>query len=119
MKHFTAMEFTCDGMNVFTEMDPKLLEMLDEAREIAGVPFRITSSYRTLTHNAKVGGSIHSAHLKGLAVDIATPESPERYAILAGLIKAGFRRIGIGKEFIHADIDESKPQKVIWMYGEK
>jgi zinc D-Ala-D-Ala carboxypeptidase len=119
MRHFTPKEFTCDGLNVFGEMDPELLQMLDNAREMAGVPFVITSSYRTLSHNAKVGGKIHSAHLKGMAVDIAAPNSEARYAMVGGLIKAGFRRIGIGKDFIHTDIDPEKPQGVFWMYGEK
>jgi len=119
MRHFTPKEFTCDGLNVFGEMDPELLQMLDNAREMAGVPFKITSSYRTLSYNAKIGGSIRSAHLKGMAVDIAAPNSEARYAIVGGLIKAGFRRIGIGKDFIHADIDLEKGQNLIWIYKDK
>jgi zinc D-Ala-D-Ala carboxypeptidase len=116
VKHFKAKEFTCDGQNVFTEMDPELLQMLDNAREMAGVPFVITSSYRTLSYNAKIGGSIRSSHMKGMAVDIAAPNSEARYAIVGGLIKAGFRRIGIGGNFIHCDNDPSKDQEVVWLY---
>jgi len=116
MRHFTAKEFTCDGVNVFTEMDPDFLNLLDKAREIAGVPFRLSSTYRTLAHNAKVGGSIKSAHLKGMAADILVSGSEARFAIVRGLILAGIRRIGIGKHFIHCDIDPSKPQGLIWIY---
>jgi len=44
-----------------------------------------------------VGGVKNSAHLKGLAADIAVPDNVARLNILRGLIIAGFRRIGINK----------------------
>ena len=31
------------------------------------------------------------------------------------LIKVGFRRIGVGKSFIHSDLDNDKPN-AIWLY---
>ena len=31
-------------------------------------------------------------------------------------MKAGFNRIGIGADFIHADTDETKQEGVIWHY---
>ena len=45
MKYFSPKEFTCDGVNCFDKMSPKLLEMLEKAREIADTPFNITSSW--------------------------------------------------------------------------
>ena len=97
------------------KMDLAFLHKLDEARTIAGVPFKITSGYRSVEHNTKVGGRVGSSHLKGCAVDIAVNNSAQRSAIVQGLIKAGFTRIGIAKSFCHADADPSKPN-AIWLY---
>ena len=52
----------------------------------------------------------------GLAVDISCNSSRDRSIILTALIDSGFTRIGIGKTFIHVDLDKSKSQNVIWMY---
>lgn len=98
------------------EMDPQLLSMLDVARSIAGVSFVINSDFRTPAENKAAGGKPHSAHLKGLAVDIACNGSRNRYRILKGLYRAKFSRIGLGKTFIHADIDENLDREVCWQY---
>ena len=60
-------------------------------------------------------GRIGSSHLKGFAVDISCTTSVQRTAIIQGLIKTGFTRIGIGKTFIHVDLDNNK-QSAIWLY---
>ena len=97
-------------------MDPKLLDMIDEAREIYGKPIRVTSGYRTESHNAKVGGVSSSSHLKGLAIDVACVKSDDRFEMLTALLKVGFNRIGVASTFIHVDIDKDKSQNVIWTY---
>tara|TARA_R110000796_G_C14237738_1_gene396851 strand:- start:112 stop:423 length:312 start_codon:yes stop_codon:yes gene_type:complete len=96
-------------------MDKQFLTKLESAREIAGIPFKITSGYRTADHNTKVGGVPNSSHLIGVAADIAVQSGNERYIILNALIKAGFKRIGVAKGFIHCDTDESKSNSV-WTY---
>lgn len=116
MKYFTLDEFDCpshkgSGIN----MDSNFLAKLEQAREIAGVSFIITSGYRTKEHNAEVGGVPNSSHLIGVAADIAVSGGADRYIILSALIKAGFRRIGVAKTFIHCDTDDSKPNSV-WTY---
>lgn len=90
-----------------------LMQMLDKAREKAGVPFIITSGLRSIEKNKTVGGVSNSAHLKGLAVDLRCTDSKNRLCILNGLISAGFRRIELCKSHIHADIDFSKEQDVL------
>ena len=122
LKHFNFEEFDCptlEGSGLPTtdggKMNLDFLHKLDEARELAGVPFKITSGYRSPQHNLDVGGRIGSSHIKGLAVDIACVNSHERQKILTALIQVGFKRVGIGKSFIHSDLDPDKPN-AIWLY---
>lgn len=111
--HETQCRCGC-GMNI----KPELLALLNHARQIAGVPFSITSGARCGDRNKKVGGNQNSAHTRGLAVDIAYINSVTKYHILRGLFVAGFKRIGdnTDKSFIHCDIDESLPQNVFFKY---
>ena len=97
-------------------MNKDFLRRLDTARGIAGIPFKINSGYRTAAHNTKVGGRIGSSHKKGLAVDIAYKGSRERFIIIKALMEVGIDRLGIGKTFIHADVDKVKDEDVIWLY---
>ncbi len=113
---FIKEEFTCDGKNCFDKLNKKSLKRLDLAREYADVPFTITSSWRSKTHNMEVGGKPNSAHLRGTAFDISCMSSYQRMQIVRGLLEAGFTRIGIAKSFIHADDDAESPQQVMWLY---
>jgi zinc D-Ala-D-Ala carboxypeptidase len=97
------------------KMNKEFLFKLDEARMLAGTPFRITSGYRTEAHNKKVGGVKGSSHTKGCAVDIAVNSGLQRSAIVCALAKVGFTRIGIAKTFVHVDLDKEK-QNSIWLY---
>lgn len=117
MRYFTVQEFNCKcGCGGGEKIDSLLLYLLSKARELANVPFVITSGYRCEEYNKKVGGVGESAHTKGLAVDIAVVSGSARFAILQAAIIVGFTRIGIGKGFIHLDVDEKKPQRMAWMY---
>ena len=122
MRNFNINEFDSpDVKGSGAKMDKCFLEMLDNARDIAGVPFVINSGYRTLEHNIaiykKLGKKpIKSSHLKGLAVDIDCRESRARFLIVSALKDAGFTRIGISDSFIHVDNDTNKAQNVIWTY---
>jgi uncharacterized protein YcbK (DUF882 family) len=117
VRHFNREEFLCPCC-LTEDMDPAFLARLDDAREIAGVPFVITSGFRCRKHNAKIGGVEDSAHVWGVAADIAAASTSRRFHILRGLMLAGFRRIGLSVEdgFVHVDQDEDKPQDVIWGY---
>ena len=117
MKYFNYEEFDSPDIQGSGQLrDPKLLEMIDEAREIYGKPIRVTSGYRTESHNRKVGGVKSSSHLKGLAIDVACVKSDDRFEMLTALLKVGFNRIGVASTFIHVDIDKNKSQNVIWTY---
>tara|TARA_R110000851_G_scaffold268235_2_gene420930 strand:+ start:2989 stop:3351 length:363 start_codon:yes stop_codon:yes gene_type:complete len=118
LNYFDLEEFDSpDIQNSGRLMDVSFLEMLDEARDIAEVPFIISSGYRSPAYNEKVGGVSNSSHLKGLAADITCTESTERFIIINSLLLAGFNRIGVGKTFIHVDNDPDKTSDVIWVYN--
>lgn len=106
-KHFTDDEVA--------GLDMELCAKLDMAREKAGVPFFITCGVRTAEQNSVLQNSVSdSSHLTGHAVDLACSDSPTRFAMLSGLLAAGFNRIGIYKEHCHCDNDATKPPNVIW-----
>jgi len=117
MRYFTLDEFDSPDLpGSGAQMQPEFLAKLDEARGIAGVPFRINSGFRTEYWNRRVGGTETSSHLTGWAADISATTSNRRYLVLSALIRVGFRRIGIADTFIHVDMDPDKPQNVSWLY---
>lgn len=117
MKWFNYSEFDSpDDPGTGNLMDQDFLEMLDEARTVAGIPFVITSGYRTEDWNRRVGGKRDSAHLKGCAADISCTTARDRFIIVTALLEAGFDRIGIADTFIHVDTDWEKNEYLIFTY---
>jgi hypothetical protein len=105
-KYFTYKEFDCKGGEGKGEnMSDDFICLLDDARELAGIPFKITSGYRTEEYNKRLmdygfQASITSSHLKGLAADIEVKSSEDRFRIIGALVSVGIYRIGIGKDFM-------------------
>jgi uncharacterized protein YcbK (DUF882 family) len=112
MNNFDIREFDCKccGEN---KMEPEFLKKLDEARDIAGIPFVISSGYRCLKHNKEVG-STSTNHTLGVASDIRCTNGPARFKIIKALIEVGFSRIGVAKTFIHCDANMLPSS--IWFY---
>lgn len=98
------------------DLNPVLVEFLRRAQHLAGFTFAITSGFRTKAHELSRGRSGSSSHTKGLAVDISARDSHARYKILLALGCVGISRLGVGKDFIHADIDDTKPHPIIFHY---
>lgn len=116
IKNFIESEFDCNCGCGLNDINTDLVYKLDEARELAGVAFKINSACRCEKHNSskEVGGELDSSHPRGLAVDIKVLSSAHRFLILKSLLAVGFNRIGVYKTFIHCDIDKTKPQNVVW-----
>ena len=118
--YFSERDFAgADPACSIEQMNPEFLSRLDRARAIAGVPFVVNSAYRSVEHEKSRGRNGTSTHTKGLAVDIRTRHSHERYRILKGLLDEGFSRVGIGEGFVHADMDPEKPHQLVWDYYPK
>jgi uncharacterized protein YcbK (DUF882 family) len=120
LKYFKLSEFNCPFLQD-QKMNYTFLEKLDEAREIAEIPFKITSGFRCKEYNEDLikrgyKASRNSSHLKGLAADISVKDSKSRFIVFNSLLLAGFTRIGIADTFIHVDLDLEKTQNVIWTY---
>lgn len=121
LKYFQYEEF--DDKSVkgsWINMSRDFLQLLDKIRGEAQVSMVITSAYRTEATNNRIYKEmgkppIKSSHLKGLAVDVKATDSNTRQKILTAAIKNGITRVGIGRDFLHLDVDSSKPD-AIWHY---
>ncbi len=124
LEHFDVREFESpDAPGSGGMMRTSTLQMLDQARTIAGIPFVISDGggYRTPAYNESLRprSAKNSAHLGGWAADIRARDVATQRAIVRALKQAGFRRFGIYKTFIHADNDPSKTQNVAWQGDKK
>ena len=89
-------------------IQPRLVWLLQLARDEAGVPFPINSWNRCLNYNRQVGSRDTSSHICGWAVDIGVKYPPVRYAVLEGLFYAEFPIIQVKQAYIHADLNPDK-----------
>lgn len=101
-------------------MDKDFLNKLVKLSELTKLPiFRmINSGARSSYWNTKVGGVRNSSHKIPVckAADIKAPNKRIRDMIVHGARQVGFKRIGVGRTFVHLDNDENKKQYVAWGY---
>jgi hypothetical protein len=107
------------------QLQPETWALLDMARQKAGIPFVITSGKRTPEEEAALHGGVRdSAHISGYGFDLACGDGKSLCLMLAGLLYAGFRRIGIYHDanfnptHLHGDNDPDllvKTGPVIWL----
>jgi len=112
-KNFTLQEFQSkDGAPTPQDALANLKVLaanLQVLRDTLNKPIRVTSGYRSPSHNAKVGGVKNSFHLKGMAADIQvagmTPTEVGMNIVKLwneGKMKRGW--IKIYPNFVHYDI---------------
>jgi zinc D-Ala-D-Ala carboxypeptidase len=118
MKNFLISEFDSPDLpGSGSNMDKHFLDLLDKMRDEAGIPFTINSGYRTKAYNQTLREATpNSSHTRGMAADISAPSGVEKWLIVDAAIRANIKRIGIGKTFIHVDIDGTLPSPSIWLY---
>ena len=77
LQYFNISEFDQPGLPGSGQkyMDLNLLILIDKMRHHSGIPYKITSAYRSQEYNDKLAkSSKNSAHIKGKAVDISAPK---------------------------------------------
>jgi hypothetical protein len=92
----------------------RLLEAWCRFRAEVGKPIRINSGFRTVEYNAKVGGAKDSRHILGQAIDMqCNGEDLSDLKWIPVLLKCGFRGVGRGNGWIHADV---RALPTFWKY---
>jgi uncharacterized protein YcbK (DUF882 family) len=115
-EHFSRGEFACPCGCGAGEPDGDLIALLEEMRKTLGAPLRINSGLRCESHNRAVGGKDLSAHLRGEGADLGAEGGEALYHLARAAFKAGARRIGIGKGFVHVDVSGTLPSPRLWTY---
>lgn len=108
------------GVDKIEGLNEDFLAKLDQARHLAGIPFVITSGFRTPEENQSVPGSVSdSSHIKGLAVDLRATNSHDVSLICDSVKTVGITRriIYVDRDFepvhVHVDVDPDKVSDVI------
>lgn len=100
--NFKVREFACKDGSDKVLVDTDLVNLLQKIRSHFNKAVKITSGYRTASHNKKVGGTKNSYHLVGMASDIqVTGVNPILVAMYAEKLNAG--GIGVYSNFVHVD----------------
>lgn len=116
---FAEVEFQrCTPPCSLQDMQQSAMDVFDAVRRRAGIPLVINCAYRSREWDKARGRSGNSAHTKGVALDIRANSSATRMKIVSAAMAEGITRIGIGKGFVHIDIDDTLPQGVMWHYYE-
>lgn len=107
--------YTCHCGCGFDAIDPRIPPIYEAiSAKVPGT--KVNSACRCTEHNRAVGGKANSAHLTGKACDVSCGGSVNRYQVIKILLEHNVRRIGLANSFIHFDVDEGKPQDVIFFY---
>ena len=115
-RYFSPEEMACPHCRLVF-MQPQFMDKLDALRGLLGAAVTVASAFRCPEHNAAVGGSDNSAHLRGWAIDPQDPGGgPRRKALLDGIYRVGFRGFGMGARQLHIDDDPGLGARA-WFYG--
>jgi len=125
LKYFKNEEFNDrDLEGSWVNMDRDFLLAIDQAREISGIPWKITSAYRTKETNERLlrqgyKASPTSEHLHGCGIDVSCTNAADAWKIVSAARDVGITRVGISKGFIHlgwGDKIAIKQPDRLWTY---
>lgn len=112
-KSFKRKEFACkDGCGLGLndgDINPELIEVIQDVRDHFGEPVVISSGLRCQKHNARVGGAPKSQHLLGAAADLRIAKvAPAK--VYEYLDKKYSGKYGVGRynTFTHIDVRANK-----------
>ena len=114
-KYFSDEELMCHGVcqgdcdcgiESAQNVNPRLLELLDQLRENVGGPLSLSCAYRCESHNAAVGGCANSQHVQGNAADVICPDWLTIDEFLWYTQQLDFDARGVYRDsgFIHLDV---------------
>lgn len=113
-QYFVSTEFDCHGNGCCstTQINPLLVQRLDQIREHFNAPITISSGYRCPIHNRNIGGATKSRHAMGDAADIIvkghTPREVAQYAESIGIKGIGLYETASDGYFVHIDVRDTK-----------
>lgn len=111
-EHFKVKEFACKDGSPIVFVDDWLAVMLEIARKKIEKPITITSGYRTLSHNEKIGGAKYSYHTRGMAADIrADGITPKELAEVLNKIAPNSCGIIVYNNWVHFDTRNERYRK--------
>lgn len=125
-RNYTQADIACKCGCGIAHTTPEVEDAADAVCDNYGEKVPVNSWCRCPHHNEEVGGSRTSSHIStpvkpGVAIDFRIPgstpaeQAENRPRLEAAMRKAGFNRIGIGKTFIHGDMDHTKAPAT-WRY---
>lgn len=110
-KNFSRDEFECSCCHK-CRVSLRLVSALQALRDRVKVPITITSAYRCMEYNRRVGGVKNSRHISGEAADIhihgMTEKEMYAHALQIPAFKDGGIGIYVGRKFIHVDVRDKK-----------
>jgi len=110
--NFNLQEFASPDTDE-VKIDSRLVNVCQELRDKIGA-LTVTSGYRTILHNKKIGGASNSYHLKGLALDIQ-PRRLDMLPELFSLATENWHINGLGLYAKHVHIDLREKGRIIWV----
>lgn len=110
--NFSRSEFACHCGCGGDTVDIKLIPVLEDLRSHFRQPVTVTSGYRCLEHNRKIGSTDASQHTKGRAADVVVEDVSPR-AVHFYLCEKYKDQYGIGKyeSFTHIDTRTNGPAR--------
>lgn len=124
--HFTLDEFTFSQTAVRNNINNNpsqsvknnlrvLAQNLEKIRTFLGHPLRISSAFRCMELNRKVGGSVNSAHMDGLAADFTCEAYGKPIDIVKALYKADIKVDQVIEEgkWVHVSFDPKMRQQFL------
>jgi hypothetical protein len=100
---FSPREIACKGTGELL-VDDQALDKLQALRNALGKPLVLTSAYRSLSHNKRVGGAKNSRHMQGDAFDVRM-DNHDPYVFESAARNVGFSGFGFYQKsgFMHID----------------
>ena len=78
---------------------PKLVRVFEDIRRHVGGPVTLNCAYRSPDHNRRIGGTKHSQHIEGRAIDLRVPvtmSTSEFHTLIRKIVQSNMLIGGVG-----------------------